>query len=290
MEDSARMQPILDIADLARRREAAEAVADGAALFYAFGNFCALAGKPDLETLEAMNRLKGRPLRQGGSVTTTPEKAMHVFDWDQVEVPWGMVVAVISDLHALGPIGFRGPAAAHVPDHLTQLEVDDVKTVQLISPGDMCPSNGLVSDILDMPGEEILYITSANTSSHVTGQIEAAHFEIKEIQKEFGHRDDVVLIGHRNERAIRRQYPRHRACSTSIVAFHAGELVLERLGSLDALTILDVANRHGLSLSLGAGAATPVPERRAARPSLRRRRTRDGRESRRTTRSLRIHA
>ena len=43
------MQPILDIADLAQRREAAEATAEGAGLFYAFGNFCALAARPDLE-------------------------------------------------------------------------------------------------------------------------------------------------------------------------------------------------------------------------------------------------
>ena len=69
------MQPILDIADLAQRREAAEAAADGAALFYAFGNFCALAARPDLESLRAMNALKGRPRDQVGSVTTTPEKA-----------------------------------------------------------------------------------------------------------------------------------------------------------------------------------------------------------------------
>ena len=51
------MQPILDIADLAQRREAAEATAAGAALFYAFGNFCALAARPELESLRAMNRL-----------------------------------------------------------------------------------------------------------------------------------------------------------------------------------------------------------------------------------------
>jgi hypothetical protein len=281
------MEPIRDIADLAQRREAAEATAEGAALFYAFGNFCALAAKPDLQSLEAMNRLKGRSLHQVGSVTTTPERAAKVFDWDQVHVPWSALVAVMGDLNALGPIGFRGPAAAHIPDHLTQID-KGVRTVQLITPGDICPSNGLVGDILDLIGEEILYITSANTSSNVTGQIEAAHFEIKEIQKEFGHREDVVLIGHRNERANRRRYSRHRACSTSIIAFHEGELVLERLGSLDALTILEVANRHGLSLSLGEGAGVPVPERKAARPSLPRpRRTR---EPRRAKRTLRIHA
>jgi tRNA A37 threonylcarbamoyladenosine synthetase subunit TsaC/SUA5/YrdC len=262
------MQPIRDIADLAQRREAAEAAAEGAALFYAFGNFCALAAKPDLESLAAMNRLKGRPRHQAGSVTTTPERATKVFDWDQVHVPWSSLVAVMSDLQALGPIGFRGPAADFIPDHLTVIDAD-VRTVQLITPGDVCPSNALIGGVLDLTGEEVLAITSAN--AHGAG---AAHFEIKEIQKEFGHRDDVVLIGHRNERANRRRYPRHRACSTSIVAFHEGELVLERLGSLDALTILEIANRHGLSLRLGEGAAIPVPERKAARPSLPRRRTR----------------
>jgi hypothetical protein len=270
------MEPIRDIADLAQRREAAEAAAEGAALFYAFGNFCALAARPDLESLEALNRLKGRPSHQVGSVTTTPERAAKVFDWDRVQVPWSSLVAVMSDLNALGPIGLRGPAAAHVPAHLTE-----AGTVQLITPGDLCPSNALVSEILDLTGEDVLAITSANR--HGAG---AAHFEIKAIQKEFGHRDDVVLIGHRNERANRRRYPRHRACSTSIVAFHEGELVLERLGSLDALTILEVANRHGLSLSLGEGSAIPVSERKAMRPSLPRR----GARTRAPRRRIRVPA
>src|SRR3954447_21505808 len=106
------MQPILDIADLADRREAAEATADGAALFYAFGNFCALAARPELESLRAMNALKGRPLDQVGSVTTTPERASKVFDWDRVKLPWSGLMGTMSELHALGPIGFRGPAAA----------------------------------------------------------------------------------------------------------------------------------------------------------------------------------
>ena len=243
------MQPILDIADLAQRREAAEATADGSALFYAFGNFCALAAKPDLESLEAMNALKGRPKHQVGSVTTTPEKASRVFDWDAVQLPWSALIATMADLHALGPIGFRGPAAAHIPAHLT---VDG--TVQLISPGDACPSNALVADVLDLIGEDILYITSANASGHAS----AAHYEMREIHKEFGQRPDVTLIGHRNERAVRRQYPHHAPCSTSIVAFHTGELVLERLGSLDADMIAKVAARHGLTLKIATRERVPV--------------------------------
>jgi hypothetical protein len=267
------MEPILDIADLAQRREAAEATAEGAALFYAFGNFCALAARPDLESLQAMNRLKGRPLDQVGSVTTTPERGKLVFDWDRVQLPWSALVAVMADLHALGPIGFRGPAAPRIPDHLTVTDAG-VRTVQWISPGDVCPSNALVGDVLDLIGEDVLYITSANTSSHVSKQMEAAHFELREIQKEFGHRDDVVLVGHRNERANRRRYPHHLPCSTSIVAFHKGELVLERLGSLSAEMIEAVAARHGQTLTIGEAALERVPVRRPARPSLPRRRTR----------------
>jgi tRNA A37 threonylcarbamoyladenosine synthetase subunit TsaC/SUA5/YrdC len=251
------MQPILDIADLAQRREAAEAVADGSALFHAFGNFAALAARPDLESLQAMNALKGRPTNQVGSVTTTPEKSTRVFDWDRVQLPWSPVIAVMADLQALGPIGFRGPAAAHIPDHLT---VDG--TVQLISPGDACPSNALVADALDLIGEDILYITSANAS----GNGSSAHYEMREIQREFGHRSDVTLIGHRNERAIRRQYPHHLPCSTSIIGFHTGELVLERLGSLDAAMIAKVGNRHGLSLKIAPAAQERVPVRAYRRP------------------------
>jgi hypothetical protein len=257
------MQPILDIADLHDRRLAAEATANGAALFYAFGNFCALAARPDRESLRAMNALKGRPLDQVGSVTTTPEKANRVFDWDRVNVAWSPLVAVMSDLQMLGPIGFRGPAAEHIPDHLTQVD-GGVRTVQLISPGDRCPSNALIGEVLDLIGHDILYITSANTSSHQSKQLEAAHFEIREIQREFGERPNVKLIGHRNERAIRRAYPHHLPCSTSIVAFHTGELVLERLGSLGADKIAEVANRHGLELTIGERAQERVPVRAAA--------------------------
>ena len=253
------MQPILDIAGLADRTRAAEATAEGAALFYAFGNFCALAARPDLATARAMNALKGRPRGQVGSVTTTPERTNRVFDWDAVQLPWGAVMGVMADLHALGPIGFRGPAAAHVPAHLT---VDG--TVQLITPGDICPSNGLVGEVLDLIGEELLYITSANRNQHHT------HYAIGEIRKEFGHRDDVVFIGHRNERANRRRYPHHRPCSTSIIGFQTGELVLERHGSLEADLIARVAAKHGLGLNVVAQERLPVRRYRHPLPIPRR--------------------
>ena len=255
-------QPILDIADAEDRRAAAVATAGGAGMFYAFGNFCALAAAPDLETMRRMNRLKGRPLDQVGSVTTTPERAQLVFDWAGAGGAREVDRVLMADLRKLGPIGFRGPAAALVPDHLTVMDAD-IKTAQVITPGDACPSNALVGDILDRLGEVLLFITSANTSSNVTRQVEAAHFEMRAIQREFGHTPHVVLIGHRNERANRRRYPRHAPCSTSIIAFHREALKLERLGSLDARPIMKIAARHGLNLAVADSALERVPSRRA---------------------------
>lgn len=215
---------MLDIADLAQRREAAEAAAEGAVLFHAFGNVHAPAARLDC----ALDRMNG--------VTTTPERGKHVFDWDAVRLPWGALVAVMSDLQTLGPIGFRGPAAASIPAHLTRSG-----TVQLLSPGDACPSNALVADVLDLCGEELL----------------ATDVELRRPD-----RDDVVLIGHRNERAVRRRYPHHLPCAPSIVAFDGGELVLERHGSLDSATIERIADRHGLVLRIAPTGCVPVRRRR----------------------------
>ena len=75
---------------------------------------------------------------------------------------------------------------------------------------------------------------------------------------EEGVHEDVVFIGHRNERANRRRYPHHRPCSTSIIGFQTGELVLERHGSLDPELIARVAAKHGLGLQIAAHRRLPV--------------------------------
>ena len=180
------MHPILDIADLAQRREAAEATAGGAALFYAFGNVCALAARPTPEALRALGA------DEAPSVTTTLERGLKVFDWDRVLLPWSALVAVVADLQALGPIGIRGPAASWIPEYLTA----DDGTVQLLSPGDACPSNALAADILDLTGEEILAVAEPH---------DAAHYEMRGLWREYGERADAGFISHRNERANRRR-------------------------------------------------------------------------------------
>jgi hypothetical protein len=246
---------ILNLASQVDRRLAAIATTNGAALFYGFGNFVALAALPDLASMQRINRLKGRPLAQAGSVTTDPWRAPRVFDWHGVDR--SRIDAVMDDFLALGPIGFRGPAAASVPDHLTVVD-DGIRTAQLISPGYACRSNALIGDVLNRTGEDFLFITSANTSSTVTGQVEAAHYEMRAVREEFGNHPEAVLIGHPDERAIRERYPWHEPCSTTIIAFHRGGLTLERHGSLGVEHARVIAARHGFDLEIATRERVPV--------------------------------
>jgi tRNA A37 threonylcarbamoyladenosine synthetase subunit TsaC/SUA5/YrdC len=260
---------ILSLSDRTHRHLAAHATARGAALFYGFGNFCALAATPDEPSMRRVNRLKGRPTNQVGSITSDPSRIQLAFDWRKL--PRGLdpqtLTAAMGDFYALGPIGFRGPAAASVPDHLTVVE-RGVRTVQHISPGVRCRSNALVAEILDLIGEDRLFITSANRSGHRWGAAEAAHFEMASVLREFGQRPGVVMIGHDDERAARAFHPRHLPCSTSIIAFHHDlgrpALVLERHGSLSVEDAREIAMRHGLDLVVPPTAHTRVPVRTAA--------------------------
>jgi hypothetical protein len=249
---------ILNLSSRADRQLAASATTNGAALFYGFGNFCALAALPHLESMRRVNALKGRPLDQAGSVTADPARAHAVFDWNGLDRD--LIEAVMADFTLLGPIGFRGPASALVPEHLTVMD-RSIRTAQLIMPGDGCLSNDLVGEILDRSGEDLLFITSANSSSTRSGRPEAAHCEMRAIRDEFGHHPSAVLIGHADEGANRRLYPHHLPCSTSIVAFHTGRLVLERHGSLRVDDAREVAARHGLELAIAPAARTRLPVR-----------------------------
>jgi tRNA A37 threonylcarbamoyladenosine synthetase subunit TsaC/SUA5/YrdC len=260
---------ILSLSDRGHRRIAALATARGAALFYGFGNFCALAATPDEPSMRRVNRLKGRPAGQAGSITSDPSRIQLAFDWRKL--PRGLdpqtLTAAMGDFYALGPIGFRGPAAPSVPDHLTVTE-RGVRTVQHISPGVRCRSNALVAQVLDLIGEDHLFVTSANRSGHVSRMAEPAHYEMAAIRREFGHRHGVVMIGHDDERAARASHPRHLPCSTSIIGFHHDigrpALVLERHGSLGVEDARAIAARHGLDLVVAPSAHARLPVRAAA--------------------------
>jgi hypothetical protein len=259
----------LDLDDPPDRAFAAHATALGAALFYSFANFCAIAAHPRLESVQRVNLMKGRPIDQVGSVTTTRDRIDLLFDWDAL--PDGLareqIRGLIDDCYARGPMGFRGPAAPGIPDQVVSVD-GGARTTQIIAPGYRCPSNELVGDVLDLIGEDYLFITSANVSKGVTGRIEAAHYDLAGMQEDFGDRDGIVLIGHRDEAAARGTYPDHLPMSTSIVAFHrfvsdreAPALLLERHGSFADEDVRAVAREHGFDLVLGERAQERLPLR-----------------------------
>jgi 2-isopropylmalate synthase len=260
----------LDLADASARRLAAHATSLGAALFYSFGNFCAIAAHPDHGSVVRVNLLKGRPENQVGSIATTRDRFVRLFDWSLVPAPLSQerLLELIDAFYELGPMGFRGPAVHTMPGHLTSLD-STTRTTQLIGPGYRCPSNALVDEALARTGGDYLFITSANVSSGVTGRVEPAHYDLRGMQEDFGNADGVVLIGHREEGPVRASYPRHLPMSTSILAFHRlgtdeqgrPALVLERHGSLAADDVRDIVAGFGFGLVLGPGAAERLPLR-----------------------------
>jgi len=258
---------VLDIDAKEDRWFAAQAAELGATVLYAFGNFCAMAGHPRIESIHRINRQKGRPVNQVGSVTTTRPHFEALFDWDLLPDGLGkdVVLAMFDAFFELGPMGFRGPAARSVTAQLTSYDAE-VKTTQIVGPGYRCPSNKLVDQVLGFIGRDYLFATSANVSSGATGQVEPAHFSMAGIQADFGADEGVVLIGHRDEEAVRASYPMHLPMSTSILSFHKlvdGSLVLERHGSLDVPDVADVVKQFGFGLTLGPGAQERLPMRAA---------------------------
>ena len=256
----------LDLADADDRQLAAHATALGAALFYSFGNFCAIAAHPDRRSVVRVNLVKGRPENQVGSVTTTRDRVTKLFDWSLLPegISQEQVLAVMDDLYEVGPMGFRGPAAQGVPDQVASFDAE-TRTTQVIAPGYRCPSNELLDDILERTGEDFLFITSANVSSGVTGRVEPAHYDLRGMQDDFADSDGVVMIGHRDEAAVRATYSRHLPMSTSILAFHklaeGPALILERHGSLAADDIREIVAAHGFGLVLADTARERLPLR-----------------------------
>lgn len=256
------MGPRLVLQDPRDLELAATALGAGAVVGHAFANFYVITTRPDAPTVRSVNRMKGRPLDQVGSITTTPLRIPRVYDWSAL--PAGLaaheVLGVMDALFALGPFGFRGPAAPDVPDHLTQQDAG-VRTAQVIAPGYACPSNDFLAAALRTAGTDLLYITSANQSRHLSGAPDSpAHWRAAGLAADFGTDPRFLLLEHADEDAARARYPRHDPMSTTILAFHrlAGPVVegrrtllVERHGSLPVDVVREVVGPFGFDVALG---------------------------------------
>jgi tRNA A37 threonylcarbamoyladenosine synthetase subunit TsaC/SUA5/YrdC len=255
------------ISNLIDSSGAARALAGGGMIGHGFANFYAITARADRASVERVNLMKGRPADQVGSITVPPSGIGELFDWGRL--PAGLtrraVLGVIDTFYGLGPFGFRGPAAAHLPQHLTFRD-HGIVTAQVIAPGYACPCNDFLARCLDATGEDLLYITSANRSRQLTGADDTpAHWRAAELRAEFGPESGFAMLEHADETAARASYPRYLPMSTSILGFHQlgtdpsdrrPQLVLDRHGSLHADDVRQVLDRLGFGLAIGPRANT----------------------------------
>ncbi len=252
----------LDLSSPADAEFTAQAIAAGAVVGHAFGNFYVITTRPDADVVRGVNLMKGRPANQVGSLTTTRELIPGVFDWSHL--PDGLsrstVRAIVDRLFGMGPFGFRGPASVNIPHHLAAYD-GDIRTTQVIAPGYACPSNRLLDRAMELLGVEFLYITSANRSRHQTGaEDEPAHFTANGLLTEFGHEPNFVVLRHHDEYLARATYAAYAPMSTTILAFHKfgtpgadgrPRLIVERHGSLPVAVLRSVIAEFGFDLELG---------------------------------------
>lgn len=260
----------LVVDDLTDTALAATLLAGGAAVAHGFGNIYALTARGDAATVARVNALKGRPPGQVGSITLPRDRLLSAFDTDALppELTPALVARVVDAFARVGPIGFRGPAAAHVPAHVTRHD-GGVATTQVIVPGTRCPSNRFLALAAAAVAPAPLFITSANRSHHLTGAAEEpAHWRADALRADFDGVPGLVVLEHADERAARHRYPYHRPMSTTILGLHRVSVVdgvvhlpLERHGSFDLSRVRWVLASLGLGVSVEPAAAERLRER-----------------------------
>jgi hypothetical protein len=237
-------------------------LANGKLIGSGFANFYAIVARADRESVRRANVMKGRPVDQVGSVTVPPSGVPELFDWSQLPARLARrsVLTVIDTFFGMGPFGFRGPAAGHLAPHLTFPD-EGVLTTQVIAPGYACPSNEFITRCLNATGDDLLYVTSANRSRHLTGADDTpAHWRSAALREEFGNEPDFEILEHADEDAVRLAYPQHLPMSTTILGFHRlgsesddsrPQLVLDRHGSLHVDVVRKVLDQLGFGLAIG---------------------------------------
>lgn len=245
---------------------------DGAVVAHAFANFYVITTRGDADTVRRVNVMKGRPPGQVGSITGPPASLPEV--WDLERLPERLsrrtALALVDAFYSRGPFGFRAPAAASVPAHLCEAD-NGVLTAQVIAPGYRCPSNAFLAAAERACDGDLLYITSANRSRHLTGAEDSpAHWKADGLRAEFGDEPGFVVLEHADEAWARAAYPQYLPMSTTILGLHRvvdvpgdarPHLVLERHGSLSADVVRGVLAELGFGMVLGPRARTRLVQR-----------------------------
>ena len=133
-----------------------------------------------------------------------------------------------------------------------------MRTAQVIAPGYACPSNHFLVSAIEAVDDDLLYITSANRSRHLTGADDTpAHWRAEGLRAEFGHVPSFEVLEHPDEAAARVRYLGYLPTSTTLLGFHKlgdepgddrPQLVLERHGSMAADDVRAVLDSLGFGM------------------------------------------
>ena len=243
-------------------RCAADALAAGTVVGHGFANIYMITARADAATVRRVDHMVGRAPARAGSITTTRTRIADMWDWDRLPAPLNRrrVVGVMDAFFGLGPFGFRGPAATHIPGHLSFPE-GGVRMTQVIAPGYACPSNEFLEHALEVTQDQHLHITSATHPRQLTDTGEPpAHWKARALRAEFG--DNLLVLEHEDEEAARRRCLGYQQMSPTVLAFHrlgipqAGRptLVLERHGSLHVNQVRQQLDELGFGLTIAPAA------------------------------------
>jgi hypothetical protein len=242
----------LRLGDQADEDLAARGVALGAIAGHGLGNIYAVSTHPDALVVRYVNTFKSRPADHVGSVTTTRAHVAALFDWSRLPgaLSRERVVELIDTLLDRGPFGFRGPAAAHLPAHLT-LSDGGVSTTRFISGGYQCPSQSVIARCLEAIDENYLHLTE-----------EEAHVQLHGLQQDWYAAAGVLMLAHPDEQRARLRYRAYLPTSATVLAFHRvrvaadGRPVLqvERHGSLHIDDLRPIVAEFGFDVELGPSA------------------------------------
>jgi hypothetical protein len=246
----------LRLGDAADEELAACLVSLGAVARHAFGNIFAMTTHPGQDVVRYANQVNGRAEGFVNSITTTLRYVPEVFDWSLVPPPLNAmrVMDLIDALFELGPFGFRGPAARHIPAHLSLFD-GYLRTALIIGAGYHCRSNVFLERCIQAIDANFLCVASD----------EPPHYRLAGVQAEVGGRPGCFVLAD----ADQDRYPAHLPMAPTVIGFQRvsigadGRPVLriERHGSLHVEDVRPVLESHGFGLELGPDARQRVAVR-----------------------------
>jgi hypothetical protein len=115
---------------------------------------------PGPDVVRYANQVTGRAESHVNSITTTLRYIPELVDWSLVAPPLNamLVMDLIDALFEMGPFGFRGPAAPHIPAHLSVVD-GDTRTTQIIGAGYGCRSNVFLEGCIQAIDDNFLCVT-----------------------------------------------------------------------------------------------------------------------------------